>query len=148
MHGFRNKFQGEGGGGGGPGLAARKQSGQRFFVLNLLYSLQRGVQWFYYRENYTFPRIQRGSNILRGVGPTFSRGGGAPNVNFYRTHITCDFPGGSGPPIPPLDPHMVHVHPRNLVLYVQGTRLCSTRCVNAPVSVNVDNNGRYCSRYC
>ena len=21
-------------------------------------------------------------------------------------HITCDFPGGSGPPIPPLDPHM------------------------------------------
>ena len=20
-------------------------------------------------------------------------------------HITCDFPGGSGPPIPPLDPH-------------------------------------------
>ena len=22
------------------------------------------------------------------------------------THITCDFPGGSGPPIPPLDPHM------------------------------------------
>ena len=22
------------------------------------------------------------------------------------THITCDFPGGFGPPIPPLDPHM------------------------------------------
>ena len=22
------------------------------------------------------------------------------------THITCDFPGGGGPPIPPLDPHM------------------------------------------
>ena len=22
------------------------------------------------------------------------------------THITCDFPGGSGPLIPPLDPHM------------------------------------------
>ena len=21
-------------------------------------------------------------------------------------HITCDFPGGSRPPIPPLDPHM------------------------------------------
>ena len=21
-------------------------------------------------------------------------------------HITCDFPGGSGPPIPPLDPHI------------------------------------------
>ena len=27
------------------------------------------------------------------------------------THITitCDFPGGSGPPIPPLDPHMDNV---------------------------------------
>ena len=23
------------------------------------------------------------------------------------THITCDFPGESGPPIPPLDPHMI-----------------------------------------
>ena len=22
------------------------------------------------------------------------------------THITCDFPGGSGPPVPPLDPHL------------------------------------------
>ena len=45
------------------------------------------------------------------------------------TNITCDFPwGGSGPPIPPLDPHtvLVHVHPRKLVLYIQGTRLLST----------------------
>ena len=23
------------------------------------------------------------------------------------TRITCDFPGGSAPPIPPLDPHML-----------------------------------------
>ena len=22
------------------------------------------------------------------------------------THISCDFPGGSGSPIPPLDPHL------------------------------------------
>ena len=70
MHGSRNFFQ------GGPGLAARLLSGQRFLfflVLNLFYSLQR---WFYYRENYTFPRIQRGSNIFQGGGggPTFSRG--------------------------------------------------------------------------
>ena len=34
-----------------------------FLVLNLL-----GVQWFYIRENYTFPRIQRGSNIFQGGG--------------------------------------------------------------------------------
>ena len=33
-----------------------------------------------------------------GRGPTFSRGGGP-----IETHITitCDFPGGSGPPYPP-----------------------------------------------
>ena len=42
-------------------------------------------------------------HIFQGVGPTFSRVGGP-----IETHITitCDFPGGSGPPIPPLDPHM------------------------------------------
>ena len=36
-------------------------------------------------------------------GPPFSRRGGP-----IETHITitCDFPGGSGPPISPLDPHM------------------------------------------
>ena len=38
-----------------------------------------------------------------GGGPTFSRG-----VGPIETHITitCDFPGGSGPPIPPVDLHM------------------------------------------
>ena len=50
--------------------------------------------------------LQRG----RG-GPAFSKRGS----NFFRggvqmlisieNHITCDFPGGSGHPIPPLDPH-------------------------------------------
>ena len=36
-----------------------------------------------------------GSNFFQGWGP-------------IETHITitCDFPGGSGPPIPPLNPHM------------------------------------------
>ena len=58
-------------------------------LLNLFYSLQRGSNGFITH----FP----------GGGPTFSRGGGP-----IETHITktCDFPGGSGPPIPPLDPHM------------------------------------------
>ena len=45
-----------------------------------------------------------------GGGPTFSRGGGGgwgSNCLFpIETHITCDFPGGSGPPVPPLDPHL------------------------------------------
>ena len=44
------------------------------------------------RKNFTFPRIQRGSNNSRGGGgPTFSRG---------EMHINCDFPGGYRLPIP------------------------------------------------
>ena len=41
-----------------------------------------------FKENYHF----QGS----GRGPTFSRGGGG--LFPIKTHITCDFPGGSGPP--------------------------------------------------
>ena len=41
-------------------------------------------RWFYFRENYTFPRFQGGgggSNIFQRI-PTFSSGG--PKANFYR----------------------------------------------------------------
>ena len=50
-----------------------------------------------------------------GGGPTFSRGsnffqGGGSNCLFpIETHIPCDFPGESKPPVPPpppLDPHL------------------------------------------
>ena len=61
--------------GGGPGPTAGKQSGQRhfFFALSfyspeLILQLAEGVQWFYYRENYIFLRIQRGSRIFQGEG--------------------------------------------------------------------------------
>ena len=41
----------------------------------------------------------------------FPRGwGGDQKLISIETHITCNFPGGgggSGPPIPPLDPHMI-----------------------------------------
>ena len=48
----------------------------------LILQFKEGVQWVYL-------------TLFRGGGP-------------IETHITitCDFPGGSGPPIPPLDPHM------------------------------------------
>ena len=77
MCGIRNFFfrggGGGGGGGGGPGPTAGKQSGQRFFLVffyspELILQLTEGVQWFYYRENYTFLRIQRGSRIFKGEG--------------------------------------------------------------------------------
>ena len=72
MRGIRNLIQG--GGGGSPGPMAVKHSGQRFFFVLFFYSpelilqLTEGVQWFYYRENYTFQRIQRGSRIFQGEG--------------------------------------------------------------------------------
>ena len=53
---------------GGPGPMARKQPGQRFFLClspQLIFQFTGEVHWFYYRENYTLPRIQH-----------FSRGGG------------------------------------------------------------------------
>ena len=46
-----------------------------FFCPQLILQFIEGVQWFYYRENYTFPRIQRGSDISRG-GSNFFQGGG------------------------------------------------------------------------
>ena len=56
-----------------------------------------------------------GTIIFQGSrgGPIFSRGGGVQLVPrgsncLYpiETLITCDFPGGSGPPDPPLDLHL------------------------------------------
>ena len=45
-----------------------------------------------------------GSSIFQG-GPTFSRGGVQMLISI-KTHITCDFPEGSGPPVLLLDPRM------------------------------------------
>ena len=60
------------------------------------------------KKTITFQGFRGGSNIFQGGGggPTFSRGG--PNANFYRNPYNLWFSreGGSGPPIPPLDPHM------------------------------------------
>ena len=42
------------------------------------------------------------SNFFQGGG------GGVQMLISIKTHITCDFPEGSGPPVPPLDPRMFH----------------------------------------
>ena len=75
--------------------------------------------FFFFLVLSLFFRSQMVNFIFQGStgGPTFSRGGGGSN--FFEgggsnclfpieTHITCDFPGGggSGPPVPPLDPHL------------------------------------------
>ena len=89
------------GGGGGPGPSDKKNSDNTFFFSPL--SLFYRSQMINFIEIYHFSRFQRGSNIFQG-GPTFSRGGGGGGGNCLfpiETHITCDFPGGSGPPVPP-----------------------------------------------
>ena len=74
MCGTRNFCQ------GGPGPTARKQPGQLFFSPQLMLQFTEGVQWFYFRDNYTFPRIQRGPIFSRGS--YFSQGGS--NAYFFR----------------------------------------------------------------
>ena len=66
-----------------------------FFLFSpqLIFQFTEGVQWFYYRENYTFERIQRGSNIFQG-------GRGVRMLISIETHITCDFQGVVQTPYP------------------------------------------------
>ena len=57
----------EGGGGGGSDRRPEKQPERfLFFSPQLILQLTEGVKWFYYRENYTFPKIERESNIFQG----------------------------------------------------------------------------------
>ena len=73
MRGIRN-FSFKGGGGGGVQVRRLENSLDNVFFLFFFYSpelilqLTEGVQWFYYSENYTFLRIQRGSRIFQGEG--------------------------------------------------------------------------------
>ena len=82
-------------------MAARKQSGPLFLVLNLFYSLQRGSNGFITEKTY-FSKDQELVQHFRGGGgsPTFQRGGGVQLLNSMETHITCDFPGRVWTPFP------------------------------------------------
>ena len=52
-----------------------------------------------FREIYHFSRLQRASNIFQGGVQLFQ--GGSNCLFPIETHVICDFPGGSGPPVPP-----------------------------------------------
>ena len=56
-----------------------------------------------FQRNLSFFKVPEGFNIFQGGGvQLFPGGGGGGNCLFpIETHITCDFPGGSGPPVPP-----------------------------------------------
>ena len=68
-----------------------------FQVLSLFY-----CQMVNFEENYHFSRFQRGSNIFQAGVQLFP--GGSNCLFPIGTHITRDFPGGSGPPAPPPPP--------------------------------------------
>ena len=92
MRGSRIFFSG---GGSMPDGQKRTKYFFFFFFLLLLFCPQlilqfiEGVQWFYYIENYTFPRIQRGLTFSRGVQLFPGGGGGAGVIIISKaTHIT------------------------------------------------------------
>ena len=96
MRGSRNFRQG----GGGPVQSDKKALTSFFFLVPSLFYKSQMVN---FKEIYHFSRFQRGSNIFRGGVQLFPGGGGGSNcLHPIETHITCDFPGGSGPPCPPL----------------------------------------------
>ena len=81
--------EGERGGGGRPDC--RKTTATTLFLIfnpQLILQFCRGVQHF-----------SGGFNFFQG-------GGGVQMLISIKTHTTCDFPEGSGPPCPPLDPRM------------------------------------------
>ena len=92
MRGSRNFRQG---GGGGVQVNLTKKALTFFFVVFFLSSAYSSeVKWLISKKTIIF----QGS---RGV-QLFPGGGGGSNCLFpIETHITCDFPGGSGPPVPP-----------------------------------------------
>ena len=86
--------------GGGPGQSDKKALTTFFFQSSAYFT---EVKWLISKKTH-FSRFQRGSNIFQGF-QLFPRGSNC--LYPIETHITCDFPGGSGPPDPPLDPHLL-----------------------------------------
>ena len=76
-------FAGVRGGGGGVQVQLPENSSDVFLCFTYFTVLQR-VSNGYLKENYNFPRFQRGSNIFQGGGG----GGGGPNASFYRNRLS------------------------------------------------------------
>ena len=90
----------------GDGAPSTARSSLNFFSPQQILKFTEG--WFYCRENYTFSKIQIGSNIFQGVQLIPGGGGGGGWVqmliSIIETQKSGDFPGVSGPPYPPSGP--------------------------------------------
>ena len=96
------------GGGGGVHVNLTKKNSDSvvclffFLVLGLFYR----SQMVNFKRNIIFQGSEGGPNFFQGGG-----GGGGNCLLPIETQITCDFPGGSGPPGPsPLDPHLAAIY--------------------------------------
>ena len=86
---------------GGPGQSDKKSSDVVFFFCFFCPQLilQKSNGQF---QNLSFFKVSEGVQHFPGGSNFFQGGGGGSNCLFpIETHITCDFPGGSGPPVPP-----------------------------------------------
>ena len=104
MRGSRNFRQ------GGPGQSDKKSC--FFFFFFLAYFTE--VKWLISKKTIIVqgsrgcPTFSRGGGGGGGGGPTFSRG--VQLLIPYRNPYNCDFPGGSGPPVPPSGSALVPFH--------------------------------------
>ena len=92
MRGPRNFRQ------GGSRSVWQKNSDKVFFFF-LVLSLFTEVKWSISKKSIIFQGSRGGPKISRGRSNFFRVG----SICLFpiETHITCDFPGGSGPPVPP-----------------------------------------------
>ena len=100
-------------------------------VLNVFYSSQRGSNGFITEITILFSKKSDGLQHFPGDGDQLFTGGGGPNAYFYRVSYNVIFLGrGSGPPIPPLDPHMNGINdkagridrPRRFLIQSNGSK--------------------------
>ena len=90
MHGSRNSRQ------GGPGQSDKKSSDNVFFFCFFLSSAYfTEVKWSISKKSIIY-KVPEGVQHFPGGG-----GGGSNSLFPIETHITCDFPWGSGPPVRP-----------------------------------------------
>ena len=100
MRGSRNFCQGVG---SRPIWQTDKKALTTFFFFFFSWSSAyfKEVKWSISKKSIIFQGSRGGPTFSRGV-QLFPGGGGGSNCLFpIETHITCDFPGGSGPPVPP-----------------------------------------------
>ena len=129
MRGSRNFRQ------GGSRSPWQKSSDNVFFpVLSFCFR----SQMVNFKENYHFSRFQRRSTIFSGRVQLVP-GGGSNCLFPIETHITCDFPGGSGP-LPPTPPPPLWI--RTWIVTKCLDSQVWTRLLNVNITYTRRNNNR------